>query len=39
MSYLKANNDTRQNDINFASYKDKLMQPDEETTVDTFLPH
>jgi hypothetical protein len=38
MSYLKANNDTRQNDINFTSYKSKLIQPDEESTVDTFLP-
>lgn len=37
MSYLKANDDLRQNDTNLASYKNKSVLSDEESTVDAFL--
>lgn len=37
MSYLKANDDLRQNDTNLASYKNKSVLSDEESTEDAFL--
>lgn len=37
MSYLKANDDLRQNDTNLARYKNKSVLSDEESTEDAFL--
>lgn len=37
MSYLKTNDDLRQNDTNLVSYKNKSVLSDEESTEDAFL--